>query len=129
MRIYPDLPLHRITLPTPFPVGPVNLYVITEPEIVLIDCGPATREARTELNRLFAEDGLDPAKVQRIVLTHSHQDHYGLAAELSRRSGAPVYAHRDDHAAIRHDSILREFYARLMTESGTPAELVAKMRD
>ena len=125
----PDLPLYRITVPTPFPVGPVNLYVVTEPEVVLIDCGPMTRQARAELDRLFAADDLDPARIQRIELTHSHQDHYGLAAELARRSGAPVYAHRDDHAAIRHDPTLHKFYTHLMLESGTPPELVLKMRD
>jgi len=129
MRISSDLPLYRLTVPTPFPVGPVNLYVIAEPELVLIDCGPRTDVARTELDRLLQEQGLNAADIQRIVLTHSHQDHYGLAAELSRRSGAPVYAHGDDQAAIRHDPSVRDFLAGLIAESGTPPDLVAKMRE
>jgi glyoxylase-like metal-dependent hydrolase (beta-lactamase superfamily II) len=129
MRISSDLPLYRITVPTPFPVGPVNLYLISEPEFVLIDCGPRTNEARAALHRLMQEDGLDPARIQRIVLTHAHQDHYGLAAELARGSGAPVYAHRDDHAAIRHDPRVKEFLAGLIAESGTPPELAEKMND
>jgi glyoxylase-like metal-dependent hydrolase (beta-lactamase superfamily II) len=129
MRIYPDLPLYRVTVPTPFPVGPVNLYVIAEPEFVLIDCGPRTDVARAELDRLLQEHGLNAADIQRIVLTHSHQDHYGLAAELARRSGARVYAHRDDQAAIRHDPSVRDFLAGLIAESGTPPDLVAKMHE
>ncbi len=129
MRISPDLPLYRITVPTPFPVGPVNLYVIAEPELVLIDCGPRTNEARTALHQLLGEHGLDAARIQRIVLTHAHQDHYGLAAELARRSGAPVYAHRGDQPAIRHDPAVQQFLSGLIAESGTPPDLAAKMRD
>jgi glyoxylase-like metal-dependent hydrolase (beta-lactamase superfamily II) len=129
MRISPDLPLYRLTVPTPFPVGPVNLYVISEPEFVLIDCGPRTDEARAELHRLLCEHGLDAARIQRIVLTHAHQDHYGMAAELSRGSGAPVYAHGDDQAAIRHDPSVQAFLAGLIAESGTPPDLADKMHD
>jgi glyoxylase-like metal-dependent hydrolase (beta-lactamase superfamily II) len=129
MRISSDLPLYRITVPTPFPVGPVNLYAIGEPEFVLIDCGPRTDEARRDVDRLLGEHGLDAARLQRIVLTHSHQDHYGLAAELSRRSGAPVYAHPDDQVAIRHDPSVAAFLAGLIAESGTPPDLAVKMND
>jgi glyoxylase-like metal-dependent hydrolase (beta-lactamase superfamily II) len=106
----------------------VNLYAIAEPEFVLIDCGPRTDVARADLHRLLHEHGLDAARIQRIVLTHAHQDHYGLAAELARASGAPVYAHRDDHAAIRHDPSAAEFLAGLIAESGTPPDLAEKMR-
>ena len=40
--------------------------------------------------------GRRPADVRRIVLTHAHIDHAGGAAELVRRTGAPVAVHRDD---------------------------------
>ena len=33
--------------------------------------------------------------VDRIVLTHHHQDHVGGVADLAARTGAPVWAHRD----------------------------------
>ncbi len=128
MRISSELPLYRVTVPTPFPVGPVHLYVIAEPELTLIDSGPRTREARAELNRLLAADGFDPEKIRRIILTHSHQDHYGMAAELARRSGAAVYAHPVEHAVLRHDASVRRFIDRLIAESGTPPDLVEKMR-
>ncbi len=44
----------------------------------------ATPEASSAVDRLLAEDGFSPEQIQRIVLTHSHQDHYGLAAELAQ---------------------------------------------
>src|SRR6266478_7373657 len=127
MKIAADLPLYRITIPTPFPVGPVNLYIITEPEFILIDAGPMTAEARESLHRQLAEHSLDASKIQHIILTHSHQDHYGLAAELARLSGAPVYAHPVEHSAIRHDPEVSAFYRGLIAEAGTPPQLSANM--
>ncbi|MGW2249190.1 MBL fold metallo-hydrolase [Kitasatospora sp. NPDC001660] len=45
--------------------------------------------------------GLDPAGLRFIVLTHHHPDHVGSAAELARRWGAEVVAHRLDAPVIR----------------------------
>jgi len=32
--------IHRISVPTPFYVGPVNVYLIEEDPLTLIDAGP-----------------------------------------------------------------------------------------
>jgi glyoxylase-like metal-dependent hydrolase (beta-lactamase superfamily II) len=127
MKISADLPIHRITLPTPFPVGPVNLYLITEPELTLIDCGPRTPKARETLDLELATIGVSAEQLKKIILTHSHQDHYGLAEELRRRSGAPIYASPVEHSTLRHDPEMRQFYERIMTEAGSPPELLARM--
>ena len=34
-----------ISLPTPFYIGPVNVYLIPEDPVTLIDTGPKTKEA------------------------------------------------------------------------------------
>lgn len=44
--------------------------------------------------------------VDRIVVTHGHIDHYGSAAELRERSGAPVVAGGADAAAIRGEKAI-----------------------
>jgi glyoxylase-like metal-dependent hydrolase (beta-lactamase superfamily II) len=36
-------------------------------------------------------------RVTAIVSTHAHDDHIDAAAELSRRTGAPILLHPDDH--------------------------------
>ena len=37
--------IHTLEIPTPFPVGPVNVYLIEGREPALIDTGPNTSEA------------------------------------------------------------------------------------
>jgi hydroxyacylglutathione hydrolase len=68
-----------------------HVYAVDgDDEIVLIDAGfgPAT----DRILDLMREDGLDPQRVSRILITHYHADHVGGAASLSRATGAEVWA-------------------------------------
>jgi glyoxylase-like metal-dependent hydrolase (beta-lactamase superfamily II) len=78
---------------TPFSL--VNSYAFVDDEgVTLIDCGIAKAPPRIVAG--LAEIGRRPSDVTRIVLTHVHPDHAGGAAELQRRTGAPVLAHSGD---------------------------------
>ncbi|MGR6320482.1 MBL fold metallo-hydrolase [Micromonospora soli] len=74
----------------------VNSYAFVDDDgsVTLVDCG--MRRAPARIVRGLAAIGKTPADVTRIVLTHAHADHAGGAAELARRTGAPVAAHRAD---------------------------------
>ncbi|HEX8746541.1 MAG TPA: MBL fold metallo-hydrolase [Pyrinomonadaceae bacterium] len=76
MRIIP------ISVPTPFYVGPVNCYLIAEDPVTLIDTGPKTREAVAALHEGLRHARIRPSDIRRIVLTHAHEDHCGLARSL-----------------------------------------------
>jgi glyoxylase-like metal-dependent hydrolase (beta-lactamase superfamily II) len=71
-----------ISLPTPFYIGPVNVYLIAEDPITLIDTGPKTREAIDALREGLRQARLRVGDIRRIVLTHAHEDHCGLARSL-----------------------------------------------
>lgn len=109
----PDLPdwLTPISLPTPYPIGPVTVYLLRTDPITLVDTGPATRAAWSELRSALAARGLKPGDVQRVLVTHGHHDHFGLARRLER-TGAVVYAHPDDG----HNLALERHYRRLLFE-------------
>src|SRR5947207_15738323 len=61
----------------------------------------ATTEARAALAAGLQHAGLSVSKLQAIVLTHHHPDHVGLSGELQEQSGAAVYMHPIDEAAIQ----------------------------
>ncbi|MSW50080.1 MAG: MBL fold metallo-hydrolase [Actinobacteria bacterium] len=81
-----------VVLPTPFGVGDVNLWLVESSPLTLVDAGPATALALETLERGLAERGHRVEDLERIVLTHHHADHFGLAGQLVRRSGAEVHA-------------------------------------
>lgn len=66
------------------------LLVRTAGAALLIDCGIAQRT----LERLLAHDGLKPADLTAILLTHEHGDHTLCAGPLARRHGIPIVANR-----------------------------------
>jgi glyoxylase-like metal-dependent hydrolase (beta-lactamase superfamily II) len=73
--------------PSPFTFKGTGTYVVGNGRVAVIDPGPALPE---HVDALLA--GLDGETVEKILVTHTHLDHSPAAAELSRRTGAPVLA-------------------------------------
>jgi glyoxylase-like metal-dependent hydrolase (beta-lactamase superfamily II) len=86
--------IEPIALPTPFPVGPVNCWLLRGDPLALVDAGPNTPEALAALEAGLGSVGLRIEDVELLVLTHQHSDHVGLAATIAERSGCTVAAHR-----------------------------------
>ena len=79
--------------------SPAHIYVLDDGgEITLIDAG-LPNEAPKVLAYL-EQTGRTPQQVKRILLTHRHGDHAGAVAELAKATGAEVYAHEDEAAAV-----------------------------
>ena len=69
-----------------------TFYLVEERDgLIFVDAGfPGyIKLARSAL----AEIGRSPSDVTAIVLTHTHSDHIGGAAELMEETGAPVFVH------------------------------------
>jgi glyoxylase-like metal-dependent hydrolase (beta-lactamase superfamily II) len=72
-----------------------NVYALATREgVALIDSG--TSGAVDQIVGQLEGSGFTLPDLQAIVLTHTHGDHVGSAAELVRRSGSQVMAHRDE---------------------------------
>jgi glyoxylase-like metal-dependent hydrolase (beta-lactamase superfamily II) len=118
--------VHRISVPTPFYVGPVNVYVIQEDPLTLIDVGPRTGEALEALRTGIARLGYRLSDIKRIIITHAHADHYGLAKTVAEESGASVYIHAWDAPAVSPEANYGA-YRSLLTAAGVPAVMIDKM--
>jgi glyoxylase-like metal-dependent hydrolase (beta-lactamase superfamily II) len=77
----------RVPIPTPFQVGAVNAYVAGR---TLVDPGPDSEESWSALVGALDERGLQPDEVERVIVTHPHPDHFGLAKRLRERGAAVV---------------------------------------
>ncbi|MDT7777982.1 MAG: hypothetical protein QOC99_494 [Acidobacteriota bacterium] len=117
-----------ISVPTPFYVGPVNVYLVMEEPLTLIDTGPKTKEAAEALREGLRRARVRVPDIKRIVLTHAHEDHCGLAKQLrDEAKDAEVFVHgwETGHRAGRLEY---EEHRSLLVRAGVPAEEIAEMR-
>lgn len=84
----------KIQLSMPFRMDHVNVYLLEGSPLTLVDTGPMMEEVEEDLIGALRQLGYEPSQLQRIVLTHSHPDHMGLAARLKETSGAELLCHR-----------------------------------
>src|SRR5688572_9420157 len=117
-----------LSIPTPFYVGDVNVYLIREDPLTLIDVGPKTPEASAALRRRLGEHGVQVADVRRIVLTHAHEDHCGLAKEVrDEAKDAEIFVHEWETGHL-FGRLAREEHRRLLSRSGVPEQVLDEMR-
>ncbi len=81
----------RIQLPNAHQVAPVNVYLFLEPEPVLVDTGPKSKEDWAALEAGLAAHGLTVADLSRVVITHPHVDHFALAPVIAANSDAAIW--------------------------------------
>ncbi len=81
----------QIPLPIPYAVGPVNAYLFLDPEPTLVDCGLKTDACWDALTAGLARHGLTVADLQRVIITHAHVDHMGLAGKITEQSAAQIW--------------------------------------
>jgi glyoxylase-like metal-dependent hydrolase (beta-lactamase superfamily II) len=127
-----DPSIRVLPIPTPFAVGRVNTYLVEDDPLTLVDAGPNSGTSLTTLEAALAEHGRRIEDLERIVLTHQHIDHIGLAQILADRSGAEVCA-LDALAPwlARYGSAMEEddrFAEDLMRRNGIPKDIVIALR-
>lgn len=117
-----------ISIPTPFYVGDVNVYLIKADPITLIDVGPKTEEAAEALRFGLAQHRIGVADVKRIVLTHAHEDHCGLAKRIrDEAKDAEVLVHEWETGHL-FGRLVQEEHRRLVLRSGVPEQVFDALR-
>lgn len=117
-----------LTIPTPFYVGDVNVYLIKENPLTLIDCGPKTPEALNVLREKLKRNGVEFADIERIVLTHAHEDHCGLAKQIrDEAKNAEIFVHGWETGHL-FGRLAREENRKIMLRAGVPENVFAEMQ-
>ncbi|HEX6583435.1 MAG TPA: MBL fold metallo-hydrolase [Thermoleophilaceae bacterium] len=123
--------IHRLTIPTPFAVGRVNVYLIEDDPLTLVDAGPNSGTSFDELTRGLAGLGHSLEDIELVILTHQHIDHLGLVSLVAQRSGADVaaldvavpFVENYSQEAQADDEFARE----VMLRNGIPEDVVSAL--
>ena len=118
----------QISVPTPFYVGDVNVYLIKEDPITLIDIGPKTKEAAEVLRSKLAQNGVRFSDIRRIVLTHAHEDHCGLAKQVrDEAKNAEILVHEWETGHL-FGRLAQEEHRQLILRAGVPEKVFDQLK-
>ncbi|ADV67949.1 MBL fold metallo-hydrolase [Deinococcus maricopensis] len=83
--------LHAVQVPIPYPMRTVTVLIDTARPVTLIDTALDTPEAQAAIEDALTALGLHWTDIERVIITHHHPDHYGLAGLIEERSGATIH--------------------------------------
>jgi glyoxylase-like metal-dependent hydrolase (beta-lactamase superfamily II) len=118
-----------VQIPVPLPhIKSVNAWLLRGDPLTLVDTGPYGDEAITALEAGLKDAGVRVEDIERVLVTHHHLDHSGLAATIAERSGARIGA-LDRAAAYgeqydRRSEADRRFSHALMRHHGVPDDVI-----
>jgi len=128
--------IHLIEIPTPFPVGNVNCYLLEGSPLTLIDTGPYIETGVSLIDDSLRPYGYSHADIERILLTHGHVDHVGNtraiqdAVRISGQEEPEVWIHEmDAHRIIDYEAYTAsrmQAYLDVMVSGGVPRDMVSQ---
>lgn len=117
--------LSKIVLPTPYPVGDVNAYLLKGDVLTLVDAGPKTQETYEALKWGIHVAGYDLLDIEQVLLTHHHPDHAGW---LDAFPAAQIVGHSYvDHWMRKEKAFIdyrNHFYETELTYEGVPKPMI-----
>ncbi|MFC6199807.1 MBL fold metallo-hydrolase [Ponticaulis profundi] len=90
-----------VRMPLPISLEWINLWLLRDGDgWTIVDTGMATEDARNHWRKIF-EECLDGLPVKRVIVTHMHPDHVGLAGWITRKFDCPLYMSRLEYTSCR----------------------------
>ncbi len=133
-----------LRMPLPFQLDHINLWLLRDrfddetgshEGWTIVDCGIANDQTRAAWEQLFASQ-LDGLPVLRVIVTHMHPDHIGLAHWLTERWGVRLWISATDYntallastgiAAIGGPETARFMASHGLTDADSQAKIGAR---
>jgi glyoxylase-like metal-dependent hydrolase (beta-lactamase superfamily II) len=124
----------RLRLPLPWPGVPHgNVWAVAaDGGIVLFDTGIGGKGGLRRFDLALAQAGFGLEDVRLLVCTHSHSDHYGLAAPIVAGAGCELWMHPAwEHIRLHADDPAASLERRIEVarQSGVPAAFLERYRE
>lgn len=123
--------IHAISLPLPFPIKSINVYLIEGEGLTLIDTGVKTKKSLYLLKKGLKRLGFSLHDISNLIITHAHVDHCGLARHIKDISGCKVYINREEGSDLERGlggSIIESGrYGIFFRKLGIPPALIGIM--
>ncbi len=120
--------IHRIEVPIPYPVKWINCYYIEDSVPTLIDTGLSLPECFDALADGIRDAGGDISSLGRVIVTHGHTDHSGLAGKIEEISGADIFVHGLDQAKLSNGPVYlkarMQAFGNHLSGAGVPRQFV-----
>ncbi|MBV8469934.1 MAG: MBL fold metallo-hydrolase [Burkholderiaceae bacterium] len=93
--------VHWIRMPLPYALDHINLWAIEDGDAwTIVDTGTCTENNAQVWREVFANSG-DKRPISRILVTHMHPDHVGMAGWLGRKFNARLWMTRLEYLSCR----------------------------
>src|SRR5437763_13059254 len=89
----------------------------------MTDTGPRTDEAMAALKEQMLAVGHRINDIERILLTHTHEDHCGQTSQIQKISGARVYVHEWESNRLSK-TVDYDLYKRIFRRGGVPSPVI-----
>ena len=124
-----------IPLPEPPALITANVYAVGKGPLTLIDTGPKIPGSLEFINRKLHSAGFAFSDIERIIITHGHVDHFGLALSIQESAGHPLecFIHKQDRWRVAKENFREKLWTEgmehFMAITGMPNREIQKMRN
>lgn len=126
--------VHWVRMPLPFALDHINLWLLADGDgWTVVDTGYNVEETRDIWEKAL-EKITGGAPITRIVCTHFHPDHMGLAGWFAETHGAPLWMTYTEwlqaHVAVS-ETLTHDFdrWVEFYRDNGAPAEMTDGFRE
>src|SRR5258708_6439296 len=108
--------VHWLRMPLPFPPDHINLWLLADGESwVVVDTGLCRDDGKAHWENIFATT-LQGRPVTRVIVTHFHPDHMGMAAWICARWDCELWMTAGEW-----------YMARSVPANGSPADIATRV--